>query len=131
MQKTGALCSVRRRFYAIRENLRGHLNSPATRHGLTRARQWGSELRAREGGGTESAPLPTQFQGELESHFLWKVIFLKISIVYNFGDPKLISSRSKHSHLKNPEFVGKCISSFFRPERQTIIDRNDSKMNNQ
>ena len=31
-----------------------------SRNPLTRAREWGPELRALEGGGAESAPLPTQ-----------------------------------------------------------------------
>ena len=52
--------ATRRRFYAIRENLRGRLNSPTSRHGLTRTRECGSELRAWEGG-QNLLPLPTQF----------------------------------------------------------------------
>ena len=57
---------------------------------ITRAREWGPELRALEGGGAESAnsaPMKAKI-----TKFLWEVGWLKISIMCNFGDPRSISS---------------------------------------
>ena len=62
---------------------------------LTRAREWGSELRAREVVGhnlpfpANSAPMKARI-----TNFLREVIWLKISIVCNVGNPKSVSSRS-------------------------------------
>ena len=63
---------------------------------LTRAREWGSELRAREvGGGAESAPPANSASMKARiTKFLWEVFRLKISIVCDFGDPRSISSTS-------------------------------------
>ena len=59
---------------------------------LTRAREWGPELRALEGGGqnlpppANSAPMKARI-----TKFLWEVGWLNISIMCNFGDPRTIS----------------------------------------
>ena len=57
---------------------------------LTRAREWGLELRAWGGGlkyppPANSAPMQARI-----TKFLWEVVRLKISIVFNFGDPRSV-----------------------------------------
>ena len=60
---------------------------------LTRAREWGAELRALEGGGAESAPPANSAPMKARiTKCLWEVDWLKISIMCNFGDPRSISS---------------------------------------
>ena len=74
-----------RRNYTIRQNCIK----------LTRAREWGSELRAREGGGGQNLPTPAN-SAPMKARitkFLWEVSWLKISIACKFGDPRSISSR--------------------------------------
>ena len=79
------------------EKKESKLSYAANREGakLIRVREWVSELRAREGGGrnlpfpANSAPMKAGI-----SNFLWEVVWLKISIVCNVDNPRLISSRS-------------------------------------
>ena len=60
---------------------------------LTRAREWGPELRARERGQNQPTPAISAPMKARITKFLWKVGWLKISIMCNFGDPRSISSR--------------------------------------
>ena len=54
--------------------------------------EMGSRITRTERGEGRICPLPTQFLWKLESPFiLWKIVWLKISIVYNFGEPRSIS----------------------------------------
>ena len=69
--------------------------------GLTRALEWGPELRAMEGGGqnlpppANSAPMKARI-----IKFLLKVVWSKVSKTCHFGDPRSISSTSKNSNKK-------------------------------
>ena len=78
------------------------------RWSLTRAREWGPELRALEGGHN----LPTANSAPMKARitkFLRQIGWLKIYIMCNFGDPRSISSGSKNQILKkNPNFCEKC-----------------------
>ena len=82
---------------------------------LTRAREWGSELCAREGGKicppANSAPMKARI-----TKLLWKVVWLKISMACNFGDPRSISSMSnKVKFQKFRIFCRKFRPSVFNP----------------
>ena len=68
---------------------------------LTRAREWGPELRALERGGgricppANSAPMNVRI-----TKCLWEVGWLMISIMCNFGDPRLITWGIKNRFQK-------------------------------
>ena len=97
------------------------------RSDLTRAREWGPELRAREGGGAESVPPANSAPMKAEiTKFLWEVGWLKISIMRNFGDPRSISSEKKIKFQKIPKFCKNADLRVFSSGRKTIIARNDS-----
>ena len=59
---------------------------------LTRAREWGPELRALEGGGQNLPPANSAPMKPRITKFLWKVVWQKISIMSNFVDNRPVSS---------------------------------------
>ena len=82
---------------------------------IIRALEWGPKL-LNGRGGAESAPPPVNSATKKAKIItvLWKLVWLKISIVRNFGDPRLISSRSNKFEMKKIlNFVEKCIPPAF------------------
>ena len=67
---------------------------------LTRAREWGPELRALR---AEYVPPPCQLSSykSWNHQILWEVGWLMISIMCNFRDSRSIYSRSKNSNFIN------------------------------
>ena len=64
-------------------------------HSLTRAREWGSKLRGREGG-QNLPPPPDNSVPMIARQIFVEGSLAKDSIVCNFCDRKLISSRSNN-----------------------------------
>ena len=83
----------------VRKFNMGNFDEKRTFSLLTRALEWGPELRAMEGG--QSLPPPPVNSAPMKARitkFLWKMVWSKFSKTCTFGDPRSISSRSKNSN---------------------------------